>query len=135
MNTWHAICKNKVRRFRKVAARTNITADWLYNELKKLLTKDNYFKCPACASLHTRDFSLDHIIPRSYSSKYYGIDNKNNLMIVCSSCNSFKNSKTAQEFIEWMIDYNKNKADLIPFTPEAYKSIVDSRKPLKVKRT
>ena len=50
-------------------------------------------KCNYCGS--TEKLALDHIFPKRYG----GIDNADNLILACRSCNS---SKGAKDLMEWM---------------------------------
>jgi 5-methylcytosine-specific restriction endonuclease McrA len=112
------LAANKVKRFQddigKRRGRSNITEEWLYNRLKKLLTSGNFITCETCGSLVTWDgITIDHKVPRAMHKQYLGnIHDTDNLNVICAACNSLKGQRTLQEFIEILKKRNEAIADL-----------------------
>ena len=54
-------------------------------------------RCASCnRALAQRDLTLDHIVPKSRG----GGDEKTNMQLLCTSCNSSKGAKTQDEFMK-----------------------------------
>jgi len=95
----------KVQRFKDELIRnrttTNLSEEWLYNRLKRLLLPGNYVACETCGMAVTWEgLTIDHKIPRSMQKYYRGnVHNVDNLEMICSCCNSLKGQKTLKEFL------------------------------------
>ncbi len=107
------LVKNKVKRFRddisKRRGKTNLTEEWLYNRIKKLLLPGGFVACEACGMPMTWDsITIDHKIPRSLHKMYDGsVHNVDNLQILDSGCNTLKGQKTLKEFLEVLHKHNE----------------------------
>ena len=114
----HMLAVNKIKRFTddisKRRGRSNITEEWLYNRLKKLLLPGNYIACETCGMWMNFDsITVDHKIPRSMHKQYLGnIHDVDNLNIICPACNSLKGQRTLQEFLEILKQRNDAIIDL-----------------------
>lgn len=110
--TLHGLSISKATRFQdelvRIRKKTNITSEWIYHRLKKLLLPGNFIACETCGMATLFEgITIDHKIPRSYHKKYKGnIHDTHNLEFVCSSCNSMKGVKTLEEFLEFLFKRN-----------------------------
>jgi 5-methylcytosine-specific restriction endonuclease McrA len=99
------LVKNKIKRFSDDIAKrnghSNITEEWLYTRLKRLLLPGNFIACETCGMPMNWDaLTIDHKVPRSFYKQYTGnIHNTDNLNIICPSCNSLKGLRTLPEFL------------------------------------
>jgi 5-methylcytosine-specific restriction endonuclease McrA len=113
------LCESKVQRFKDDLIRerkhSNITPQWLYNRIKKLLAPGNYVHCETCGMLMTFEgITIDHKVPRSDHVNYNGnIHNTENLELICPTCNSLKGQKTLSEFLAYLQDRNNQTSFLI----------------------
>lgn len=104
---------SKVQRFLDDVARhrmtSNITPEWLYNRIKKLMVPGNYVSCETCGMAMTFEgITLDHKIPRSLHKNYSGnVHNTDNLELICPTCNSMKGQRTLAEFLEELKQKNE----------------------------
>lgn len=73
----------------------NMNIRSLFDDEKVKMNVGN--KCNYCGC--TYNLTLDHLFPR----KYGGLDDSNNLLTVCKSCNSSKGSK---DLMQWMREKN-----------------------------
>jgi 5-methylcytosine-specific restriction endonuclease McrA len=111
--TLKGLAKSKAIRFRdeieRMRARTNLTPEWLYNRIRKLLLPGNYIACETCGMATTFEgITIDHKIPRTAHKHYNGnIHGVENLELVCPTCNSLKGQKTLPEFLEFLDERNK----------------------------
>lgn len=65
-------------------------------------------RCPYCgALLKETGFHIDHIIPKDKG----GTGEKNNLQLICPTCNRQKANKTDQEFREYLKPFLDGKVD------------------------
>jgi 5-methylcytosine-specific restriction endonuclease McrA len=100
-----ALVANKVKRFQddiaKRHGKSNITEEWLYNRLKKLLLPGNFIACETCGMPMSWDsLTIDHKVPRSLHINFNGnIHNTDNLNIICPACNSLKGQRALPEFL------------------------------------
>lgn len=117
--TLMGLCISKANRFKDDVTRarkhTNITPQWLYNRIKKLLIPGNYVSCETCGMAQTFEaLTIDHKVPRSNHSEYNGnIHNTENLELICPSCNSMKGQKTLSEFLKFLEDRNTEIMKLV----------------------
>ena len=113
-----SLVANKIKRFPDDISKTwrssNITEEWLYNRLKKLLLPGNYIACETCGmSMNFDSITLDHKVPRSMHKQYLGnIHDVDNLNIICPACNSLKGQRTLQEFLEILKQRNESIIEL-----------------------
>lgn len=111
--TLKGICQLKTQRFRdeifKMHKKTNLTWEWMYARLKKLLLPGNFIACETCGMATTFEgITIDHKIPRSLHKSYRGnVHNIDNLEFICNSCNSLKGQRTLPEFLEWLAKRNQ----------------------------
>mgnify|MGYP001617563028 CR=1 FL=1 len=116
--TLRGLTAAKAQRFQDDVARirkkTNLTADWLYYRIKKLLLPGNFIACETCGMATTFEgITIDHKVPRSYHKKYKGnIHDTANLQLVCSSCNSLKATKSLEDFIAFLFKRNEEITEL-----------------------
>lgn len=111
--TLRGLAESKAQRFQDEMARgrtkSNLSADWLYYRMKKLLLPGNYIACETCGMATTFEgVTIDHKVPRSQYKDYKGnVHNTENLELICGSCNSMKNLRTLPEFLEELHQRNE----------------------------
>lgn len=116
--TLRGLTASKAQRFQDDVARirkkTNLTADWLYQRIKKLLLPGNFIACETCGMATTFEgITIDHKVPRSYHKKYKGnIHDTDNLELVCNACNSLKGTKSLEDFIAFLFKRNEDILEL-----------------------
>jgi hypothetical protein len=116
--TLRGLAASKAQRFQddvaRVRKKTNLTADWLYYRIKKLLLPGNFIACETCGMATTFEgITIDHKVPRSYHKKYKGnIHDVVNLELVCNSCNSLKGTKSLEDFINFLFKRNEEITEL-----------------------
>lgn len=81
---------------------TNLTSQWLYKRLKKLVSPSGFLICETCGINITFDgVTIDHKIPKSLYFLYSGnIQNVENLQLVCQACNAIKGQRPLKEFLD-----------------------------------
>jgi 5-methylcytosine-specific restriction endonuclease McrA len=111
--TLKGLSKSKAVRFRddveRLKGHTNLTPEWIYNRIKKLLLPGNYVACETCGMSTTFEgITIDHKVPRTARDTYKGnIHGVENLQLVCPTCNSLKGQKTLPEFIDFLKERNE----------------------------
>ena len=104
--TLRGLVVSKVQRFQDDILRyrltSNLTPEWLYNRIKRLMIPGNYVSCETCGMAMTFEgITLDHKVPRSLHKNYKGnVHNTDNLELICPTCNSMKGQRTLDEFLE-----------------------------------
>lgn len=112
--TLRGLSKSKAQRFRdeieRLRGTTNLTQEWLFNRIKRLLLPGNYIACETCGMATTFDgITIDHKVPRSSHLHYAGnIHAVENLELICSTCNSLKGQKTLPDFLEFLKERNEH---------------------------
>jgi len=111
--TLKGLARSKAQRFRddveRMRGHTNLTPEWIYNRIKKLLLPGNYIACETCGMATTFEgITIDHKVPRA-AHKHYGgnIHGVENLELVCPTCNSLKGQKTLPEFLRMLQQRNE----------------------------
>jgi 5-methylcytosine-specific restriction endonuclease McrA len=113
------LCKSKVQRFtddlQRERQKTNLTPQWMYNRIVKLMMPGNYVSCETCGMAMTFEgITIDHKFPRSKSEEYKGsIHNTENLELICPTCNSMKGQKSLDEFIKYLEERNSETKQLL----------------------
>ena len=113
-----SLVANKIKRFSddisKRRGRSNITEEWLFNRLKKLLLPGDFIACETCGMPMNWDaLTIDHKVPRSLHKQYHGnIHDTDNLNIICPACNSLKGQRTLQEFLDILKRRNEEIIEL-----------------------
>jgi hypothetical protein len=111
--TLKGLARSKAVRFRdeieRLRSHTNLTPEWLYNRIKKLLLPGNYIACETCGMATTFEgITIDHKIPRTAHQHYKGnIHGVENLELVCPTCNSLKAQKSLPEFLDFLNERNE----------------------------
>lgn len=106
------LCDSKAQRFKddilRIRKTTDISSQWLYQRIKKLLLPSNFVACETCGMAMTFEgITLDHKVPRSKHKQYKGnIHDVENLQLICPTCNSMKGQKTLTEFINELHERN-----------------------------
>jgi 5-methylcytosine-specific restriction endonuclease McrA len=104
------------------------------NQILILFSKNNgkCFYCGVCLVEEAeakRTPQVDHIVPKSKN----GSNKIDNLCLVCRYCNSAKNNKTKEEFLDYLRPYLEGKVDrkdLVVFNklPQDMKTIILNNK-------
>lgn len=76
------------------AREANVEGSHTQNDVYDMLLDQN-FKCNYCEESIAASFHVDHIIPITRLGK----NSRENLQLLCKSCNSSKNNKTHEEYI------------------------------------
>ena len=111
--TLKGLARSKAIRFRddveRLRGHTNLTPEWIYNRMKKLLLPGNYIACEACGMSTTWDgVTIDHKVPRTAHKHYKGnIHGVENLQLICPTCNSGKGQKLLHEYLKDLEDRNE----------------------------
>lgn len=111
--TLRGLARSKAQRFRdeieRLRGHTNLTPEWLFNRVKRLLLPGNYIACETCGMATTFDgITIDHKVPRSSYLQYEGnIHAVENLELICSTCNSLKGQKTLPDFLDFLRQRNE----------------------------
>lgn len=121
--TLKGLCEAKAQRFLEDVKRngkhTDLTPQWIYERIKKLLIPGNYALCETCGIAVTFEgITIDHKVAKSDFRKYNGnVHNVENLHLICPSCNSMKGQKGLDEFLKFLEDRNKQILQLIHSHP------------------
>lgn len=87
---WHyvSICRGKP--YDGYPKKSN---DWGYKAFRQEVYERDGYRCVYCNA--TQGLTLDHLVPQSRG----GIHEVSNLVTACRSCNSKKNAKTPEEWL------------------------------------
>lgn len=111
--TLKGLARSKAVRFRdeveRMRGHTNLTPEWIYNRMKKLLLPGNYIACEACGMSTTWEgVTIDHKVPRTAYKHYKGnIHGVENLQLICPTCNSGKGQKLQHEYLKDLEERNE----------------------------
>jgi 5-methylcytosine-specific restriction endonuclease McrA len=111
--TLKGLARSKAVRFRdeieRMRAHTNLTPEWIFNRIKKLLLPGNYIACETCGMATTFEgITIDHKVPRTAHKHYHGnIHGVENLELVCPTCNSLKGQKSLSEYLAELEERNE----------------------------
>lgn len=121
--TLKGLCDAKAQRFiedvKRKGKNTDLTPQWIYERMRKLLIPGNYALCETCGIAVTFEgITIDHKVAKADFRKYNGnVHNVENLHLICPSCNSMKGQKGLEEFLKFLEDRNAQIRKLIQSHP------------------